>query len=188
MPKADWGVSSRTIDEWDRSNQYTPYDGPVPRDVVYAWHIKVFKYIAATGKKYPQLRVGLELFPRRRADEPYAGYFMMLYLSIAPTNQFTYVPLLDALGITGSAFENSTQVDADGNITRIGKWRNDGEQYICGKVAPRKDSDDPADKELSWIGPYKDAYDPDDEDTDDSSDEYEYDDDESDDDEEDEPF
>lgn len=183
MPKANWGVSARVIDDWDRSSQYTPYDGPIPRDGVYAWHIKSFRYVAGTKGKYPQLRVGLELFPRVRADEKYDGFYTMLFLPITEATAFRYVPLLDALGIRSRDFEDNTITDSDGNITRIGKWRNDGAQYICGRFGKKRDAEDPSDKEVSWVGPYKDIVDDSDED-DESDDEYDDADDEFEDDEE----
>ena len=100
MPRANWGINSADVDEFDRDSQYKPYDGPIPPNGVYEWNVKVLKFAAATKEKTPQLRVGLELSPREDRDEDqYEGYFKMAFLNVSDKTAFVYVPFLDAIGV-----------------------------------------------------------------------------------------
>lgn len=154
MPRVRWGIKASDVDEFDRDSQYKPYDGPVPINAVYQWQVKVLKYAAATGEKLPQLRIGLELVPRsgRKEEKRYAGYFVMLFPPVSPRTQFRYVPFLDAIGVSGDEFERSTITDNDGNITKIGKWRNDGQEIILGELKDELDRDGNQRKTIGWMG------------------------------------
>lgn len=154
MPKVDWGVSSRDVDNFDREKQFKPYDGPIPSNGVYRWRIKVLKFIAGTQQKLPQLRIGLELLPRkgRKDERGYAGYFIMIFPPVSNNTQFRYVPFLDALGIASREFTERTITDNEGNITRIGKWRNDGEQVIKAALVDGSDQNGNPRKDIGWIG------------------------------------
>lgn len=141
MPRANWGISASDVDEFDRESQYKPYAGPIPPSgPVYLWLIKKLQFISGTKSKLPQLRVGLELVPREdRDEEQYEGYFVMAFLPVSEKTNFRYVPFLDAIGVTGREFERGTMYDEQGNIKKIGKWRNTGEEYICAQL---KDGED----------------------------------------------
>jgi len=173
MPRVNWGVSARDIDNFDRDSQYKPYDGPIPANGVYEWQIKVLKSIAPTDDKLPQLRVGLELAPRdgNKAEQKYAGYFTMAFLSISDKMMWKLVPFLDAIGVTGRDFEARTITDEEGNIKKIGTWRNTGDEYIKAELKDGQDQAGNSRKEIGWMGPITD-----------NEDEEDYDDDESDDD------
>jgi hypothetical protein len=184
MPKMDWGISRSVIDDFDRSKQYAPYTGPEPRNGVYQWKVKVLKTAPATRDKHPQLRIGLELVPRNKEEKRYAGYFLMLFRSITPDgrNDFTWVPFIDALGVTSTDFTNRTITDNDGNVQKIGKWTNRQDALILAQLKDDSDQQGNARKEIGWFGPLNeddegdeeyDDGDPDDADYDD-----EYDDDE----------
>lgn len=156
MPIARWGVSSSDVDDFDRESQFKPYAGPIPpSNQVYHWVVKVLKYAARTRTKNPQLRVGLELIPREGADwvdeQKYEGYFLMAFLPVTPKTTFRYVPFLDAIGVTGSEFENRTKVDEDGNITRIGSWRMDGTQIVAAQLRDGEDENGDPRKEIGMI-------------------------------------
>lgn len=169
MPKVRWGISASDIDDFDREQQYQPYTGPVPPHGVYAWRVKVLKYAAGDGAKLPQLRVGLELAPRKGFSEAkFNRYFVMAFLPISERTNFRYVPFLDALGVTGKDFENRTIADEDGNITRIGKWSNDGSTIVLAQTAPGTDQNGnpKAQPDVNWFG----AYDEDEIDEEDSDD------------------
>lgn len=140
MPVVRWGVGAEDIDDFDRDSQFKPYAGPVPPDGVYAWNVKVFKHVAGSRDKNPQLRVGLELVPRQGFDEEqYRNYFIMDFLPIASNTRFRYVPLLDALGVSGKDFTSRTKTDEDGNIIQIGRWRNDGSTVVIAQLITEKD-------------------------------------------------
>lgn len=133
MPVARWGIDASDVDDFDRSTQFTPYRGPQPPvGRVFDFCIKNLKYIAATRESVPQLRVGLELDPnpRRKDEEKYRGYYTTAFLDIADNMKWKYVPFLDAIGVSGKDFANRTIVDEDGNIKKIGKWKNSGEELI----------------------------------------------------------
>lgn len=173
MPKVDWKIDSSVVDEFDRDGQFTPYKGPIPpMPAVYQWLIKKVQYIAGTKTKFPQLRVGLELVPRDRSEKPFAGYFIMLFLPIMEKTAFRYVPFLDALGVDGDDFTNRTKTDEEGNIKRIGSWRNTGETEVLAQLRSGVDKDNNSRPEVGWVGPL-DA----DEDSDDDDDEGDEDDD-----------
>lgn len=169
MPKANWGINSSDVDDFDRDSQYKPYTGPIPPNAVYVWEIKVLKFIARTRGKNPQLRVGLELVPREGMDEDqYEGYFKMAFLPVTDRTAFRYVPFLDAIGVTGREFKDRTITDEEGNIKKIGKWRNTGDELIFAELKDDTDENGKPKKEIGWMGPYEeDEYDEDDEDEDD---------------------
>lgn len=180
MPRAPWGIDAEVIDDWDRSEGYTPYAGPTPPNAVYQFQIKVCKYVAATKAKKPQLRVGLELVPRSGRDEkPYKGYFIMMFLTISPRNPFTYAPFCDAIGVSGKEFTKKTIIDEDGNVKKIGAWRNDGTTTILGQLKDGTDQNGNSRKEIGWVGAIdEDAELDDDEDDDEDTEDEEDDDDE----------
>lgn len=156
MPRANWGVDASDVDDFDRSSQFTPYAGPpVPTGVVYLWRIKQLKYVAATKDKLPQLRVGLELVPRdsRPGEAKYKDYFNMAFLPVSDKTRFRYVPLLDALGVSGKEFAQGTVTDAEGNITKIGRWKNSGEELVCGLLKAGTDQDGNARNEIGSFLP-----------------------------------
>jgi len=149
MPVVKWGVDAGDVDDFDRDSQFKPYAGPVPPDGVYAWRIKVLKHQAGTSGKNPQLRVGLELVPREDFnEEKYRGYFLMDFIPIMGSTGFRYVPLLDALGVSGAEFAGRTKTDEDGNITSIGKWRNKGESMVIAQLSTGQDQNGAARKEI----------------------------------------
>jgi hypothetical protein len=164
VPKVNWGVGADDVDDWDRDSQYKPYDGPIPPNGVYEWLIKKLQYVAAAGGKLPQLRIGLELVPREgRREKKYGGYFIMGFLPIAANTAFKYVPFLDAVGVSGRDFTQRTITDEDGNIQRIGKWRNTGEELISAELKDGRDQDGQPRKELGWMGPLPELDEDDDE-------------------------
>lgn len=179
MPKVNWGIGSGDVDGFDRESQYTPYTGPIPPNGVYLWKVKVLKAVAGTREKFPQLRIGLELVPRAEYDEKrYAGYFVMTFPPISEKTQFRYVPFLDALGVSGSDFTRKTITDEEGNIKRIGGWRNDGSTVILAELKDEADQNGNARKGIGYMGAADEL--PDDEDSLDEYDDDEYEDDDSD--------
>lgn len=157
MPKVNWGIDAETIDEFDRESQYSPYAGPTPPSGVYKWSLKVLKFIPRTRDKNAQLRVGLALVPRDGQDKKqYAGYFIMAFLPVKDNTAFRYVPFLDAIGVSGDDFVSRTLSDEDGNIKRIGQWRNNGETEILAELKDGFDQDKNPRKDIGWIGPLAD--------------------------------
>ncbi len=188
MPKVKWGITSGDIDDFDRESQYKPYDGPIPSNGVYEWTIKKLQYVAATKGKLPQLRIGLELVPRkgRKEERRYAGYFIMSFPPVSNRTAFRYVPFLDAIGVSGRDFADRTITDEDGNIKKIGQWRNTGEEMIAAELKDGMDQNNQPRKEIGWMGPLGEEYD---DEADDEEEEYDDEEEEYDEDEEgDEPF
>lgn len=157
MPKANWGIGSSDVDEFDRESQFKPYTGPIPPNGVYVWNINVLKFMAATKEKLPQLRIGLELVPREDVadEEVYEKYFIMAFLSITEKTAFAYVPFLDAIGVTGREFTDRTITDEEGNIKKIGKWRNTGEELVLAQLKDGTDADNKPIKKIGWFGAFE---------------------------------
>lgn len=157
MPRANWGIETGTIDDFDRESQYAPYTGPIPpagSGTVYQWKIKVAKSISATRDKLPQLRIGLELAPRAEYDEKrYKGFFAMAFIPVSDKTAFRYVPFLDAIGVSSTDFTRRTITDEEGNIKRIGAWKNDGTTLILAELKDEQDNDGNPRKGIGWIGP-----------------------------------
>lgn len=143
MPRVRWGIDSSDVDDFDRESQFKPYAGPLPPLGVYEWQVKVVKYVAGTKDKNPQLRVGLALAPREnvKGEKKYAGYFLLAFLIISNKTTFQYVPFLDAIGVSGREFAERTIVDEDGKVSKIGRWRNDGESYVNASIVEKPDQD-----------------------------------------------
>lgn len=176
MPKVNWGLSRGTIENFDREAQYTPYDGPIPVNGVYEWKIKVLKSIAGTREKNPQLRIGLELMPRkgRKEERQYAGYFIMIFPPVNDRTAFRYVPFLDAIGVSEREFLVGTITDEEGNVRKIGRWRNTGEEIIKAELKDDTDQNGNPRKDIGWMGAVTDDEPLDDDDdleTDDDDDE-----------------
>lgn len=184
MPKARWDIEADDIDSFDRSSQFTPYRGPQPPRGVYSFLIKKAVFIAATREKLPSLRLGLELIPRDGSDDrQYRGFYFTAFLPVSNKTQFRYVPLLDAIGVSSNDFINKTITDAEGNISRIGRWRNDGETIIDVQIQLEEDNKgNPQWQAKGFYAPDENAtYDGSDDDDDyDDDEEYADDDDESD--------
>jgi hypothetical protein len=152
MPRANWGIDASDVDDFDRESQYVPYAGPTPPDAVYLWRIKVLKAVAGTKGKFPQLRIGLELEPRdddEYDEAQYDGYFRMAFVPISDKTTFRYVPFLDAIGVTGREFAKGTMKDEEGNIKKIGKWINTGEQLILAELKTGEDQNGDPRKEIN---------------------------------------
>ena len=155
MPIVDWGIGAEAVDDFDRDSQFKPYAGPVPPNAVYQWRIKIAKFVDGTKDKWPQLRLGLELVPRSDIPEEkrYKNYFVMFFGSITPDTAFNYAPFCDAIGVTGREFARKTQTDEEGNIRRIGNWRNDGKTLILGQLTDKADQNGNPRKTIGWMGP-----------------------------------
>jgi len=158
MPRASWGIEAADVDDFDRDSQFKPYAGPpVPVGQVYLWTIKVLKYAARTKEKNPQLRVGLELVPRDGYDEEdYEGYFIMAFLTVTKKTDWKYVPFLDAIGVTGKEFATRTMYDEDGNVQRIGSWKNDKDTLVLADLRIGEDQHGEPKKEIGTFMPYED--------------------------------
>lgn len=180
MPRADWGVTPRDVRNFDRAKQFKPYRGPIPQSgAVYQWLIKQLKFVPATSEKLPQLRIGLELVPRNKDEKKFSGFFVMSFRSVANNTQFAYVPFLDSIGVSETDFTDRTVIGEEGNIMRIGKWRNDGKQMIMGQLKDSDDGKGGSRKDVGWVGELEDdAVDADELDDDEEIDEEEYDDEE----------
>lgn len=151
MPKVNWGIPAGTVDDWDRSSQYTPYDGPIPPNGVYLWLVKKLVFVAPTDDKFPQLRIGLELQARTKEEKRYQGYFLMLFRSISDRNPMFWVPFLDAIGVSETEFRQRTIADQDGNIKKIGSWGNNGQQTIKGLLKD-DNREGQVRKDIGWMG------------------------------------
>jgi len=175
MPIVRWGIDATDVDDFDRSKQFTPYRGKTPPNAVYDFQIKRMTYTAGTREKNPQLAVGLELVPRDKSEQQYAGYYITDFIPIMDKTQWRYVPLLDALGITGREFATKTKVDGEGNIIKIGAWSLRECDMVCARL---KDGQDQSGNPRKEIGGYWECVevdaDEDDEDIPDDDDDEEY--------------
>lgn len=168
MPIVPWGLGAETIDDFDRSKIYEPYKGKTPPNAVYQWRIKRLKVAAVpTKKKNGSIHIGLELVPRDSDEKEFAGYYITKFLTPTPNNAFTYVPFCDAIGITGTEFDEKMKVDEEGNVKKIGKWANDGKTIILGALIDGTDQNDEPRKEIGWVGPADTDNDDEDDDDDD---------------------
>ncbi len=154
MPRANWGISKGTVENFDRErqNQFKPYDGPIPLNAVYRWRVNRLQFVAGTREKNPQLRIGLTLVPRSRDEKRYEGYRLMLYPPIADNTAFRYVPFLDALGVSEREFREGTITDEEGNIKKMGRWRNTGDATIKGELVDETDQNGQLRKTIKWMG------------------------------------
>ncbi len=189
MPRVNWGLSRGAVKNFDRSKQYKPYAGPVPPNGIYAWRVKVLEYQAATKGKLPSLVSGLELVPRYKSEEKYAGYWIRNFMPVADHTAFRWVPSLDAIGVSESVFYERTVTGADGRVQRIGQWQNTGEILILAQLKDGQDLNQNPKKEIGGQWEYEegtsdeddDDFDTDDDDYDEEIDPDEYDEDEEDD-------
>ena len=141
--RVNWNIRGSDIADFDRSKQYKPYTGPVPTNNVYQFKLKVFKYVSATRDKLEQIRIGLELIPRkgRPEEKRYTGFFIMVFRSLGDRNQFTYVPFFDAIGITGADVDRGVITDEEGNVKKVGRWRNTGDMMLLARLCDEEDAE-----------------------------------------------
>lgn len=157
MPDINWGLARGTVTNFDRTSQYTPYTGPIPPDGVFMFRVKNIRYAAPTNDKLPQMQPGLELVPRTDEEVEYAGYFLRGYLPVSERTGFRYVPFLDAIGVSESAFLRAKR-DNDGNITRMGKWTPKAETLILVQIRTTENQKGEMFKEMAgWCGVPTDA-------------------------------
>lgn len=158
MPKVNWGVQAGDVDDFDRDSQYMPYAGPIPPDAMYLWQIKVLQSVAGTREKHPQLRIGLELVPRedREGEERYESYFIMAFLPITDKTAWRYVPFLDSIGVNGAEFTRGTLTDEEGNVKKIGRWKNTGEELVLAQLKTGSDQAGNPRKEIGVFAPAPD--------------------------------
>lgn len=152
MPNVNWGISANAVDKFDREAQFKPYLGKVPVNGAYVWRLYRLQFAAGTADKYPQLRIGLELQPQSKAEDKYKGYRLMTFRSVADHTPFAYVPFLDAIGVSANDFTSRTKADSEGNIQRIGNWRNDDKQLLVAVLKDDKDQDGKPRKDIGYIG------------------------------------
>lgn len=165
MPRADWGISTADARNFDREKQYKPYTGPKPSPrTVFQWQITVCKFFPKTRSKNAQLRLGLKVVPRNSDEKRFKDFFVMTFRSVTPKTQFTYIPFLDAIGASESDFVNKTLVDEEGNIKRIGAWRNDGKQLVMAEYVLSEDQSGNPRDDVGWIGELEEASEDDEED------------------------
>lgn len=164
MPRVNWGLSSGAVKNFDRSKQYKPYAGPIPPNGIYAWRVKVVEYQAATKDKLPSLVTGLELVPRFKSEEKYAGYWIRNFMPVADHTTFRWVPFLDAIGVSEQDFYQRTVTGQNGRVQRIGQWRNDGETLILAQLKDGQAKDGSAKKEIGGQWEYEEAESEEDED------------------------
>lgn len=180
--KVDWGIDASVVDDFDRSERWSPYRGKTPPNGVYRWRIDRLTYQAGTNKKKPVLAATLVLTPRDKDERQYNGYRVTKWMHIGPDNAFAYTEFLDAIGVTGKEFTRGTDVDKEGNVRSIGRWKFNKKQEIDAMLKDGVDQHDNPRKEIGWCG--KPEEEPDDEDTDEGydeeEDEYEDDDEDSD--------
>lgn len=172
MPKVNWGVGAAEIDDFDRSSQYMPYTGPTPPDGMYLWQIKVLQSIAGTKDKFPQLRIGLAFVPRegrdgedRYIDDNDQPYWIMAFLPITDKTAWRYVPFLDSIGVSGAEFTRGTLTDEEGNVKKIGRWKNSGEELVLAQLKTGNDQHGNPQKQIGVFAPApEDSYASEDED------------------------
>lgn len=175
MGKVKWGggVSAQGIDDVDTSKQFTPYAGPTPPNGVYQFHLKIAR-IGESKQGNPQLILGLELVPRkdRPEDRRYKGYFLMDYIPVMESTQFRVRPFLDAIGVSGKDFVDRTVDDGSDkkNITKIGKWVQNGKQYVLVSIGMGSDQAGNSRMEAKSYVPAQDLGDTDDDAADDTAD------------------
>lgn len=150
MPKVRWGVGRAAIDDFDRDTQFKPYTGPIPPNGVYEWNVKKLQYVAGDKEKNTQLRIGLELAPRegRKEERRYKGFWIMAFRPITEASNMFWVPFLDAIGVSSAEFLERTITDENGNIKKIGSWRNTGDEYILASLKDGQDDKGNARKEI----------------------------------------
>lgn len=161
MGKVKWGggVTADSLDNAER-DQFAPYTGPAVPNGVYCWKIKVLRRGKSSGG-HGQLIIGLELTPRRSRPEekPYKGYFITDYIVVTEGSQFRVVRFLDGIGVTGREFVDGTITTGEANkwgsfeISKIGKWVNDGKQYILASLVDGEDGQGNPRREIGGYWP-----------------------------------
>jgi len=80
-----------------------------------------------------------------------------MFPPVSDRTQFRYVPFLDAIGVSDRDFTTKTITDEEGNIKRIGAWRNDGQTLIKAELKDEADQNGNPRKGIGWVGPNDDA-------------------------------
>lgn len=180
MAKVNWGIKKSSINNFDRDAQFKPYMGKLPPNGVYKFRVRNAQAAGPTRDKNPQLRVTFVLVPRDKEEKKYAGFSIMKFMIISDQTNFHYVPFFDAVGITDVDFIERTFTDEQGNIKKIGKWKNDGKSVVLAEI--RTNTGEKAEqypKDVGWIQAFEESDEDEDEDEYDEDDEDgEYDDDE----------
>jgi hypothetical protein len=122
VPKATWGggLTAQDVDNVDTSRRFTPYDGPRPQDGVYLFTVKRMQK-AKSQNGNDQVRMLMELKPRRAEEQAYAGCPVWDFIPVMKSTDFRVRDLCDALGVTSQDFLGNSIVNEDGMIVKVGK-------------------------------------------------------------------
>lgn len=161
MGRVKWGggLSADTFDDAERG-QFEPYMGPPVPNGVYCWKIKRLKLGKSSGG-HRQLIFGLELTPRRSRPEEkkYSGYYLADYQVVTEGRAGFIAQVLDSLGVSGrdliERMDTRGEADDRGNmdVAKIGKWVNNGKQYIMAGLVDGANQDGTPRKEIRGYWP-----------------------------------
>jgi hypothetical protein len=156
MPKVRWDNSSaEDIDgmEPDEGPEY--YDGPVPPRGVYRFQIKGITYEKfSTGSK--GLKVFAVIDEARGEKKRYNGAPAWENIIDTEGSRFKIRQFLDAIGAKGRDWENVI-VDADMNVTKIGKIVVNDRLYLRASTKVGKNQEDEKRMEIARFLPLTDA-------------------------------
>jgi hypothetical protein len=126
LPKATWGtgndaLTAGDIDNAERSQQYAPYDGPIPPSGLYRFVIKFIKK-GESQSGNPKAQILLELDGSwKPKHKQYDGCPLWDNMPVMKSTGWRVAAFCDAIGATSKDFLSGMIVDEDKKVTKIGK-------------------------------------------------------------------
>lgn len=123
MPKVKWGTGDGALTAADidgaRSNEFTPYSGPLPPGGVYRFVVKQMKQ-GTSGAGNPKLTTIMELDGGwKEAHKKYDGCPLFDHMPVTQSAAFRTKAFCEAFGITPREFLTGILVDDDSKVTKL---------------------------------------------------------------------
>jgi hypothetical protein len=154
MPKATWGdFSADDIEKAEvRENQFTPYNGPLPRAGLYRFTLKVAKKGTSQAGN-PKLLLIWELDGSWKPEhKKYDGAPLFDHMPVTKSSAFRARAFCDALGMPYKEFQNGIITDEDGKVTKLGRTLGDPAGLQVYANISRRPAEGDYDESLQIVG------------------------------------
>jgi hypothetical protein len=123
MPKATWGSGDQALSAADidgaKSNEFSPYSGPIPPAGLYRFIVKQMKQgLSAAGN--PKLQIVMELDGTWKSNhKKFDGCPLFDNMPVMKSTAFRVKAFCEAFGISSKQFQTGIITDESGKVTKL---------------------------------------------------------------------
>lgn len=119
MPKAKWGDFAPADIDNAKSNEFTPYAGPIPKGGLFRFIVKQMKVGDSKGGN-PMLTTIMELDGSwKPAHKKFDGCPLFDYMPVIKSTAFRTKAFCEAFGLTSREFTTGIITDENGKVTKL---------------------------------------------------------------------